>query len=167
MVTSRACKIWCPVRTRPCFHPFVYRNFRIDLNITVITLGALHGPAAACITNYCPHMKPAVWTVLVVCFLALSTGQHLITRWTHHHRLKLATPDITKSTMCWLYYLLDSKGGWETILMGTGGSRGSWVCGVLMRAGTAGVRSFCISSVSVLLCEGLGDKEMHDRSAEA
>lgn len=51
--------------------------------------------------------------------------------------------------------------------MGTGGSRGSWVCGVLMRGGTTGVWSFSISSVDVLLCEGLGDKETHGRSAEA
>lgn len=74
--------------------------------------------------------------------------------------------------MCCLHHLLDSHSGWETILAGTAGSGCvgccvfSSVCDILIRGGTCGAWSFCISSASVLVLDGLWVKGVHDRSKE-
>lgn len=73
-------------------------------------------------------------------------------------------------SICRIYYLLDSLGGWGTVLEGsTRWISGcvdccafSGVWGVLMRGGTSGVCSFCISSA--LVEEGLEDKEVQHMS---
>lgn len=63
---------------------------------------------------------------------------------------------VSEETLIISSYSLDSRRGWETILMGTVGSAvfsGLW--GVLIRGGICGVSSFWVSSAAVLVLDGL------------
>lgn len=63
---------------------------------------------------------------------------------------------VSEETLIISSYSLDSRRGWETILMGTVGSgvfSGLW--GVLIRGGTCGVSSFWVSLAAVLALDGL------------